>query len=217
MPISAIIFDLDGTLLDSIGDIAACGNEALVVCGFPALHVDLYKGYVGNGVAHLARKVLPEGKRDDETVRRFLVVYQELYSTGCHVKTKPYPGVPELLSAITQRGVRMAVVSNKRDELTKACVAELLPNFPFAEVRGESEHTPAKPDPRGTLDVVRQLGVLPERCLFVGDSEVDAETARRAGMRFVAVEWGYRSRAQLQAAGAERFVREPAELLQLLD
>ena len=214
---SAIIFDLDGSLLDSIGDIAASGNAALSQLGYPGLSVDRYKAFVGDGVANLARRVLPEGMRDDESVRLFLAKFKEHYSRTWNATTRPYRGVPELLTALNQRGVPLAVVSNKRDEFTKMCVRELLPGFVFAEVRGESEITPVKPDPTGTLAVAQVLGVSPSRCIFVGDSEVDAETARRAGIPFVAVEWGYRSRAQLEAAGASSFVREPSELLRAIE
>ena len=217
MPIGAFIFDLDGTLLDSIGDIAASGNTALAELEFPTFPVDRYRAFVGDGVANLARKVLPEGHRDEETVKRFLGRFKEQYSKSWNKTTRPYPGIVELLSALAERGVHMGIVSNKRDEFTKACVRELLPRSPFGEVRGESESTPVKPDPSGTIAVAQALGCAPSSCVFVGDSEVDAETARRAGMRFVAVEWGYRSRAQLEAAGVSSFVREPGELLRLLD
>lgn len=216
MQISAVIFDLDGTLLDSIGDIAACGNDALAALGFPPLAVSLYRAYVGDGVRNLARRVLPEGHRDEATVAKFLERYRNLYGQRWSETTAPYPGVVQLLAQLLQRGIRLAVLSNKRDELTKVCVSELLPECRFAEVRGESEVTPTKPDPRGALAVAASLGVEPTLCLFVGDSEIDAETARRAGMPFVAVEWGYRSRVELEQAGAKLFIREPVELLRVL-
>ena len=217
MPIGAFIFDLDGTLLDSIGDIAASGNAALLELGFPTHATARYRAFVGDGVANLARKVLPEGHRDEETVKRFLSRFKDQYSRSWKESTRPYPGIVELLSALGERGVPMGIISNKRDEFTKACVLELLPGSRFGEVRGESESTPVKPDPSGTIAVAKALGCAPSSCVFVGDSEVDAETARRAGMRFVAVEWGYRSRAQLEAAGVSSFVQEPGELLRLLD
>lgn len=216
MQISAIIFDLDGTLLDSIGDIAACGNDTLGVMGFPPLTVSLYKAYVGDGLRNLARKVLPEGHRNEESVAKFLELYRVQYGQRWNETTAPYPGVLPLLAQLSQLGIRMAVLSNKRDEFTKVCVSELLSGCSFSEVRGESEVTPTKPDPRGALAIATNLGVEPARCLFVGDSEIDAETALRAGMPFVAVEWGYRSRAQLEQAGAQLFVREPGELLGVL-
>lgn len=214
MSIDAIIFDLDGTLLNSIGDIAACGNEALASMGFPLLTVDEFKSHVGEGMVGLARKVLPPGKRDEATVGAFLEIYRTLYSRKWHETTVPYDGIEDVLEKLRARGIPLAVLSNKRDEFTKACVDRLLPAGTFQEVRGESEVTPQKPDPRGALTVARSLGVEPQRCLLVGDSEVDAETARRAGMEFVGVEWGYRSRMELEKAGARKLVQAPNQLLE---
>jgi phosphoglycolate phosphatase len=214
MSIDAIIFDLDGTLLNSIGDIAACGNEALASMGFPLLTVDEFRMYVGDGMTGLARKVLPPGKRDEATVGKFLEMYRALYSRKWNETTVPYEGIEDLLGTLRARGIPLAVLSNKRDEFTKVCVDTLLPTGIFQEVRGESEITPHKPDPQGALTIAESLGVVPQRCLFVGDSEIDVETARRAGMDFVGVEWGYRSRMELEKAGAEKLVKAPNQLLQ---
>lgn len=216
MKVDAIIFDLDGTLLDSIGDIATCGNETLASMGFPPLTVDEFRAHVGDGIAGLARKVLPSEHRDTASVTKFLEGYRALYSQKWNQTTAPYKGVEGLLENLRARGVRLAVLSNKRDDFTKVCVDSLLPPDAFLEVRGESEVTPKKPDPRGALSVAETLGVEPRRCLFVGDSEIDAETAQRAGMGFVAVEWGYRSRAELEKAGARNFIQTPSQLLEYL-
>lgn len=213
MRIDAIIFDLDGTLLDSINDIAQCGNEALASLGFPPHSVDTYKALVGDGIAGLAKKALPVDRRDQETIASLIDVYRTMYATRWNGTTKPYPGIDTLLADLSAQGVKLAVLSNKRDDFTKMCVKQLLAGMVFAEVRGESSATPRKPDPRGALEVAATMGVEPSRCLFVGDSEIDAETARRAGMDFVAVEWGYRSRAELELAGARRFISTPSELL----
>jgi phosphoglycolate phosphatase len=161
----------------------------------------------------LARRVLPSGHRDDATVAKFLEEYRALYSQKWNQTTVPYEGIEDLLEHLRARGLRLAVLSNKRDEFTRVCVDTLLPAGIFQEVRGESEITPKKPDPRGALRVAESLGVEPLRCLFVGDSEIDAETAQRAGMEFVAVEWGYRSRAELEKAGARNLIKTPRQLL----
>lgn len=213
MDIEAIIFDLDGTLLDSIGDIATCGNETLVAMGFPQLTVDEFRAHVGDGMAGLARKVIPSEHRDEATVAKFLEGYRALYSQKWNQTTVSYGGIEDLLENLRARGVRLAVLSNKRDDFTRVCVDRLLPPGVFMEVRGESEITPKKPDPRGALSVAENLGVEPRRCIFVGDSEIDAETAQRAGMKFVAVEWGYRSRAELESVGARNFIKTPGQLL----
>lgn len=214
MKCEAIIFDLDGTLIDSIVDIAKCGNEALASMGFPGHSVETYKALVGDGIVGLASKVLPHAERNDDTITKFVEIYRALYASNWARTTAPYPGIEALLSELVSRGVKLAVLSNKRDDFTKICVERLLPETTFVEIRGESEVTPKKPDPRGALEVASQMGVPPSRCLFVGDSEIDAETARRAGMEFIAVDWGYRSREELQEAGARRFVSTPYELLQ---
>jgi len=214
MKSEAIIFDLDGTLIDSIVDIAACGNEALASMGFPGHSVETYKALVGDGITGLATKALPEAERNDEAVAKFVERYRALYARNWDKTTAPYPGVPSLLADLVVRGIKLAVLSNKRDDFTKICVERLLPAANFVEVRGESEETPKKPDPSGALEVASRMGVRPSRCLFIGDSEIDAETAKRAGMAFVAVAWGYRSRAELQEAGAECFASNPNDLLQ---
>lgn len=213
MKSEAIIFDLDGTLIDSIVDIAACGNEALASMGFPGHSVETYKTLVGDGIVGLATKVLPQAERKDDTIARFVETYRALYAGNWAKTTAPYPGVTSLLAELLIRGVKLAVLSNKRDDFTKICVERLLPAATFVEVRGESEVTPKKPDPRGALEVASRIGVPPSRCLFVGDSEIDVETAQRAGMAFVAVDWGYRSREELQEAGARRFASSPDDLL----
>ena len=214
MSIKAIIFDLDGTLVDSIHDIARCGNEALTSLGFPTHSVDTYKALVGDGLAGLARKALPTDKREEATITKLIDIYRTLYAAKWSATTRPYPGITKLLADISARGIKLAVLSNKSDDFTKMCVEQLLPARVFAEVRGESIGTPKKPDPQGALEVAATMEVGPGRCLFVGDSEIDLETARRAGMEFVAVDWGYRSRAELEEAGARRFISAPGELLQ---
>ena len=214
MTFSVVLFDLDGTLLDSIQDIAGCANEVLGRWQLQQLSVEQFKAYVGDGVVNLARKLLPQNLRDDETVSRFLQEYAELYRQRWNASTSIYKGVPEMLTKLERRGVPMAVLSNKRDDFTKVCVRELLPSWRFAVVQGESASVPAKPDPSGALAIVQELNVEPARCLFVGDSEIDVETARRAGMGFVGVAWGFRSRKQLEEAGAQNIISSPSELLE---
>lgn len=213
MPFLAALFDLDGTLLDSIQDIAGCANDVLGRWRLQQFSVEQIKAYVGDGAANLARKLLPAELRDGETVSRFLGEYAELYRQRWNASTSMYEGVPEMLSELERRGIPMAVLSNKRDDFAKLCVRELLPSWRFAAVQGESSSVPVKPDPSGALALARQLDVDPARCLFVGDSEIDVETARRAGMGFVGVAWGFRSRRQLEEAGARTIISSPPELL----
>ena len=216
MSIRAVLFDLDGTLVDSLADIASCGNEVLGTLGCPTLSEAQFKGYLGHGVANLARKVLPEERRDAATLERFLSAFRELYQTRWNATAHLYEGIPEMLSALELKGVRLAVLSNKKHEFTQLFVSELLAHWRFEAVVGESSEYPIKPHPASALTIADRLGIAPQECLFVGDSEVDVETARRAGMVFVGVEWGFRCRAQLEAAGAERIIRTPLDLLQLV-
>ena len=213
MKLDAILFDLDGTLLDSIGDIASCANEALAAMGLPLLTVDAYKALVGDGISGLARKALPLDSRNEASIETFVEIYRGLYAEKWSETTVPYPGIEGVLSTLHARGIRLAVLSNKRDDFTNVCVERLLPRKLFDVIRGESEITPRKPDPQGALQVARDLGVSPARCLFVGDSEIDAETAQRAGMEFLAVEWGYRSQAELAQAGAKHFAKAAVHIL----
>ena len=214
--IRAVIFDLDGTLLNSIGDIAACANEVLASFGYPTVPVERYRAYVGDGLTNLCRKVLPPNHSDDEVVSVFLERYRSLYRAKWRNTTTVYAGVPELLTQLERRGILLAILSNKSDDFTKVCVAEMLPAWTFAEVVGASDNSPIKPHPGGALRIAAQLGLSSAECLFVGDSEIDAETARRAGMPFVGVEWGFRTHAQLAHAGATSIIAAPLQLLSFL-
>jgi phosphoglycolate phosphatase len=216
MSIRAVLFDLDGTLVDSIADIASCGNEVLESMGCQALPVGRYRAFLGDGAANLARKVLPAERRDTASIERFLLAFGELYRARWKTSASLYEGVPEMLSALQERGACLAVLSNKKEEFTKLFVSELLPQWRFDAVCGESSGRPLKPDPTAALHIADELGIAPSKWLFVGDSEIDVETARRAGMAFIGVEWGFRSRAELVAAGAVHTIRSPIELLQFI-
>lgn len=213
--IEAIIFDLDGTLLDSIGDIATCANTVLTEWGCPVHSVETYTELVGDGLTNLARKVLPEAQRTSDRIDAFVNAYRVHYEARWNETSTAYPGIPEMLTALTERGVPLAILSNKRDDFTQVCVSHFFSSTPFQEIRGERAGVPIKPDPQAALDIAASLGVEPTRCLFVGDSEIDIQTGVRAGMTSVAVLWGFRSRAVLEEAGARIFLSRPAELLEL--
>lgn len=214
-PIEAIIFDLDGTLLDSIGDIAACANTVLAEWGCPTHSVETYTELVGDGLTNLARKVLPQIRRIPEEIEAFVSAYRIHYQARWNETSAAYPGIAEMLTELTRRKIPLAVLSNKRDDFTQVCVTHFFPSVPFQEIRGERAGVPIKPAPQAALEIASSLGVAPERCLFVGDSEIDIQTGVRAGMTSVAVLWGFRSRAVLEEAGARIFLARPAELLEL--
>jgi phosphoglycolate phosphatase len=216
MACRAILFDLDGTLLDTLEDLADAVNEALARGGFPPRSLDEYRFLVGDGARNLVRRALPPEHRDDATVEPCLDAFGAAYARLWDRKTRPYPGIPELLDALAARGLPMAVLSNKPDDFTKLCVARLLPRGRFAVVRGARPDTPPKPDPAAALAIAKQVGVPPADFLYVGDSNTDMGTARAAGMFPVGVTWGFRPASELLEHGARILITEPILLLKLL-
>lgn len=210
-PIDAVIFDLDGTLADSLADIGEAMNEMLASHGLPTHGLDAYKTFVGEGVENLTRRALPEEQRGE--LARYLDDYRARYARRLANQTRPYPGVPELLDALVERKLALAVLSNKRDDFTVELVRQLFSRWPFRVVRGERAGTPRKPDPTAALEVAAELGVAPAHVAFVGDTAIDIKTARAAGMLAVGVTWGFRPERELEAAGAHVVIRRPEQLL----
>ena len=215
-PIEAIIFDLDGTLLNTLNDIANCANTVLANWNCPLHPVDTYADLVGDGLTNLARKALPASKRSAAEINSFVDAYRHQYATRWNETSTWYPGIPELLNGLCATGMPLAILSNKNDDFTKVCVSSYFSSIPFREVRGARVGVPLKPDPQSALEIARSLGVRPTNCLFVGDSEIDIQTAANAEMVSVGVLWGYRSRATLQAAGAAIVISTPGELTELV-
>ena len=216
MPFRAVIFDLDGTLLDTLEDIGNAGNKVLADRGLPTHPIPSYRDFIGEGVVRLVRRVLPEQHQDEETVQACVEAYRQEYARCWNVRTRPYAGVAEMLDALAGRGLQLAVLSNKPDAFTQLCVRQLLPQWTFAEVLGASEAFPPKPDPASALEIARRLGVSAAECLYVGDSGVDMKTARAAGMFAVGVLWGFRGADEMTDAGAQVLIERPSQLLDLL-
>jgi len=212
----AVLFDLDGTLLDTIADLADSMNTVLDRFGFPVHGVAAYKYFVGDGVRDLALRALPEGRRDEDMVAKCITAYRQEYGTRWDKKTRPYEGIPELLTALTVRGVKMAVLSNKPDHFTKLTVARLLPDWRFEVVAGEHPPVPKKPDPAAALEIARLLAVPPHEVLYLGDTNTDMKTANAAGMFAVGALWGFRDAGELVAYGAKALVEKPTDVLTLL-
>lgn len=217
MPCKAILFDLDGTLLDTLEDIADATNRALVDNGFPSHPLDAYRYFVGDGIVNLMTRALPEGARDEGTLAACLEALREAYHANWNVKTKPYDGIPEMLDEVTGRGLKMAVLSNKPQEFTKLCVDEQLSQWRFDPVFGMRDGIPRKPDPAGAMEIVRLLGVEPAECLYLGDTAIDMKTAVAAGMFPVGACWGFRPAAELLKNGARVLVEDPLEIPGLFD
>lgn len=216
MSYRAVLFDLDGTLLDTLEDLADSTNAALAQLGCPPHPLDAYRHFVGDGVVNLLTRTLPEARRDPATVARAVELMRAIYAEHWADKTRPYPGIPELLDALAARGVKMAVLSNKPDDTTKLCVARFLPRWSFQAVVGQSPAVPPKPDLAGVRSIVATLAIRPEHFLYLGDTNTDMETANAAGMFPVGALWGFRPAEELRAAGARRLIERPAGLLDLL-
>jgi phosphoglycolate phosphatase len=212
----AVVFDFDGTLLDTLRDLAESVNSVLSRSGFPQHSLEEYRRFVGDGVEELTRRVLPEGHRDETTISKTMAGVREEYRGRWPDHTRPYDGIPELLDALTARGIRMAIVTNKPDDSTRAMAAKLLPRWNFDAIVGATADLPRKPDPKGALEAARRLGVPPGATLYVGDSDIDMKTANAAGMYAVGVLWGFRTADELIRNGANALIRKPLELLELL-
>ncbi len=217
MRFRGVIFDLDGTLLNTIFDLASSMNAVLVRFGFPEHDVETYKTHVGDGLEMLVRRSIPQAVQKDPTIHaRCVEAMRKEYDRRRRETTAPYPGIPELLDVMATRQIRMAVLSNKPDGPTKLLVAELLPRWRFEAVIGESPATPRKPDPTGALLIARTLQIPAHELLYLGDSGIDMRTATAAGMYAVGALWGFRKAEELLAAGAQTLIEKPEDLLPLL-
>jgi phosphoglycolate phosphatase len=217
MQYDALIFDMDGTLLNTLEEIADAMNAALATLGFPPHDYDAYRMYVGYGMDMLAGSVLPEDSRDDAHVNRCVDAMRRIYGERYAYKSKPYDGIPELLDALSEKGISMTILSNKPDDFTRKMTEKLLGRWRFALIRGVIPGQPRKPDPAAALDIAETLGVLPERVAFLGDSAIDMTTANRAGMFSIGVLWGFRTKEELVESGAKLLIAHPLELLDFLD
>ena len=210
MAYRAVLYDMDGTVLDTLEDMADSVNERLSRFGLPPVTLDKVRRSVGNGARQLIFRVVPEGT-DPALTERVLAFYKPWYDAHCRVKTRPYAGVPELMARLRDRGIAQAIISNKPDPAVQELARAFFPGLLETAV-GESAAVRTKPNPDAILAAVKQMGVPLEQCVYVGDSEVDVEAARNAGLDCISVSWGFRSVEQLLAAGAARIVSDPAGL-----
>lgn len=213
---AAIIFDLDGTLLDSLADIAEAANRVLASRHLPTHDVPAYRQFVGNGVEALMERAIPPELRNPDTIASSSDQFRRVYGETWKLSTCPYPGIQDLLDALRQRRIQLAVLSNKPHENTVTCVREFFDASTFKAIVGQRAGVACKPDPAAALEIADMLGISPTRCLFVGDSNVDMQTAVNAGMQGIGATWGFRSRAELLASGARLAIDHPRELLGVL-
>ena len=217
MQISAVIFDLDGTLLDTLKDIADSANRTLAEHGLPTLPLDDYRMLVGEGVARLFERAVPEPIRSPEMLQRCGDWFRDDYSRNWDLATRPYDDAGQLLQEVAGRGIKMSVLSNKPHKFTEQCVAKYFGGHQFELVLGQSDEVPAKPDPTGTLRIVEHLGVRIEEFLFLGDTGTDMQTAVAADVYPVGALWGFRSRDELIQNGARQLIAQPLDLIPILD
>ena len=210
-----VIFDLDGTLLNTIDDLARATNQALAALGYPTHDVAAYRYFVGNGINKLFERALPPERRTAEEVARVRALFVPYYDRHNADFSRPYEGVPELLRRLDEGGARLAVASNKYQAATRELVARFFPGVPFVAVFGQREGVPTKPDPRVVEDILREAGVAREEALYVGDSGVDMRTALNAGVEACGVAWGFRPVEELEAFHPAHLVSHPAEILRL--
>ena len=216
MKYRAVLFDLDGTLLNTLQDVAAAVNRGLAILGLPQHAIENYKTLIGEGRDILVRRALPLAHRDDATALQLLNMVNKEYAAHWEDNTRPYPGIPELLDNLTKKGIKIAVLSNKADDLTNLCVTKLLSQWRFTLVAGAKSSVPNKPDPTSALQITKQMGISPAQFIYLGDSDIDMNTANNAGMFAIGAGWGFRSEQELLGAGAKAVIQKPDELLKYL-
>ncbi len=210
-----VIFDLDGTLVNSLEDLGNACNEALSKYGFPVHEMSRYRYFVGNGVPALIERALPEGEKTKENIAGVKGAFDEIYGRTYNHITRPYDGINELLEELKNRGVLTAVASNKPDNFTRQIVSEMFPPV-FSVVSGKRDGFEKKPDPAIALFIAKQLGVRCSETLFAGDSSVDMLTASNAGMDSIGCTWGFRTAEELIDSGAVYMADKPMDILRAL-
>lgn len=210
-----VIFDLDGTLLNTINDLGNSVNYALSKMGYAEHPLTAYKYMVGNGVRKLVERAHPDS--NPEETDELLKYFREHYDLHCTDLTEPYPGIVELLSDLTAQGIAIAVASNKYQEATERIIHHFFPDFTFAAIKGQIPERPVKPDPSIVFSILNEFPTPKNNILYVGDSAVDMETARRACVESVGVTWGFRPVSELRKAFADHVVSSPAEILKYIN
>ena len=212
MGFKGVIFDLDGTLLDTLRDLADAANASLSHYGYPEHPVDAYRYFVGDGLQTLVQRILPDSATEYD-IKKLMEKFTELYTTMWNIHTAPYPGVLEMLNSLAGEGCLLSVLSNKPHQFTQLCVKSLFPEVAFAFVYGNREGVAKKPDPVGALEIAEKMNLSVNEILYVGDTATDMQTGNRAGMKTVGVEWGFRTREELEENNAWKIATTPAEVV----
>ncbi|MES2239386.1 MAG: HAD family hydrolase [Bacteroidota bacterium] len=215
MKFKAVLFDLDGTLVNSLIDIADSMNKVLEKRKLPTHSYEVINGFIGSGLRNLVTKALPETAKSEENIESCFNEMIAEYRENCTNKTSAYDGITALLDELQSRNIKLAVLSNKADELTKKISHALFPNY-FEIANGLKSEASKKPHPSGAIEIAKDLGFSPEEILYVGDSGIDMQTAKNANMYAVGVLWGFRPKEELLAEGAQSIINHPLELIELL-
>ena len=210
-----VIFDLDGTLVDSLPGIAASLNRTLISHGLPSHSDARVRSFIGDGLKMLVQRAAPAGA-DPALIESMVTLFKKDYDLSWAEGTQPYPGIHNLLNELQKEGFQLSVLSNKTHDFTGTITREMFPLIHFAQVLGQQEGIPHKPHPEGALRIANAFGATPENCVIIGDSTMDLETADHAGMQAIAVVWGYHDRQRLLDAGAGKIAENPAEIPAML-
>jgi phosphoglycolate phosphatase len=213
MNIRGVIFDLDGTLLDTLEDLADAANATLAHFGFPDHATAAYRYFVGNGLATLIERIVPEANRTPHEIAACMDTFMQLYSRNWDRKSRPYDGIDEMLLQLRQANLQLAVLSNKPHAFTNLCVEHFLGSDTFDFVFGQREGVPKKPDPAGALEIAALMRLEPQQILYVGDTATDMQTGSGAGMFTLGVLWGFRERQELAASKAGKIINHPSEIV----
>ncbi len=211
------IFDLDGTLVDSLASLWYCGNHALKDHGMEELPKELYKTMVGDGAAVLVKRMIENAKGDLEKYDSVFAAYKAYFKDHCMYEAAPYPHIPELVMELKRRGIKLAVLSNKPDLQTKSIIAAMFGEESFDLVFGQREGVAKKPAPDGVFEILKELQVTIDQVLYLGDTNTDMMTGNNAGVKTVGVLWGFREEIELREYGAHIIVKDPLEILEYLE
>lgn len=217
MTYQAVLFDMDGTLLDTLADLGHSANQMLEARNLPTQPLEAYRNFVGAGARNLVIQVLPEEYRDVQTVEACLREYLDIYKHNWNGKTQLYPGIEEMLDYLRKSGYRLAILSNKPQDPTERCTETFLSRWFFEEVWGKKDEYDFKPSPDSALKIAENMGLDPSAFFYLGDTAIDMKTANAAGMYPAGALWGFRSREELQEAGAAVLLEHPMDITQYLD
>ncbi len=216
MSYKGAIFDLDGTLVNTLEDIADAANATLIKHCFDPHPIDSYRYFVGDGLKILIERIIPHSDRTMENIVKLMKSFKEFYNVGWDRKSQPYDGIKSMVRTLNNRGVKLAVFSNKPHHFTRLNIKKFFPQNEFVCVQGQVDHLPGKPDPAGAYLIAKRIGLRSEQIVFIGDTSIDILTGIRAGMRSIGVNWGFRDSEELENSGAALIAGDPKDIINFI-